>query len=461
MIDIARALGAPVLLDSGLRGHSFSSVSYVGVRPFAEISAVWDSSGQAKVTLTSVAGSECTFTDRPMDLLRDLLNRYRLAPSDYALHPSPLSLHAGAIGCIGYDARHLFAKLPSKEKASASEGVIFQFMLFDDLIVRDEERGQTWLSIVTRGEMDHHRQQTARRDDLQRQIDSIGTHAPNRIVDAPVSELRNERARYEERVRHIQDRIAAGDAFEVCLTRQIRRPFDGDPYALCAALRETSPAPFASLLRFNDFYTVFASPERFVSLDRKRVAETCPIKGTRRRGTSPAEDDSLRNHLANDPKDKAEHTMAVDVARNDLGRVCETASVHVSAFQRIEAHPTVFQMVSDVRGTLLPEKDALDLIGATFPGASMTGAPKVQAMKLIDELEDVPRGLYSGAIGYIDFSGTMDLSMAIRGIVVRDGTATMGTGGAIVSDSVPADEFDETELKARAMLSALGIAARS
>lgn len=464
VVEIARQFNARALLESGLAGHALSRFSYIGIEPLGEITAGWDRSEKVNVTFRSASQVDSVLTDDPINALRALLGRYHVSPATYT--PSSPPFHAGAIGCIGYDARHFFAKLPSHTRSATSESTFVHLMLFDEIIIRDEATGETWLSVVSRGDRSvPNGSPEERLNAIQRALDSFAgggeVDSPTSTSAPPENESPEVRSLYEDNVRRIQDRIAAGDSFEVCLTRRIVRPFEGEAYDLYAALRRTNPSPFASLLRFDGVSTVFASPERFVSLDANRTAETCPIKGTRRRGATHSEDTALRHDLATNEKDRAEHTMAVDVARNDLGRVCEVASVQVSSFQRIEAHPAVFQMVSDVRGTLLPGRDALDLIGATFPGASMTGAPKVQAMKLIDELETSPRGFYSGAIGYIDFSGTMDLSMAIRGIVLREGVATIGTGGAIVSDSDPSDEFDETELKARAMLAAVSRASRS
>jgi para-aminobenzoate synthetase component 1 len=229
----------------------------------------------------------------------------------------------------------------------------------------------------------------------------------------------------------------------------------GDPWDLYGILREINPAPFAAWLQFPDFQIVSASPERFLSLSSNRVAESRPIKGTRPRGADPVEDARLRDELEKSTKDRAENVMIVDLVRNDLGRVAEIGSVEVPELQVIEPYATVFQMVSTVRAKLRKDRDAVDLVRACFPGGSMTGAPKIEAMKIIDALEPVKRGVYSGAIGYFDHSGVMDLSIVIRTIVCKDGRATFGVGGAVVADSDPQDEYQETLDKAAALIEAL------
>jgi para-aminobenzoate synthetase component 1 len=200
---------------------------------------------------------------------------------------------------------------------------------------------------------------------------------------------------------------------------------------------------------------VSASPERFLKLDQDRTAESRPIKGTRPRGDTLEEDLRMHSDLAESTKDQAENNMIVDLVRNDLSRVCKTGSVTVSELRAIEWYPTVLQMVSTIRGTLRDDMDAIDLICSTFPGGSMTGAPKIEAMKIIDSLEPVKRGIYSGAIGFLDFTGPMDLNIVIRTVVVTQERATVGVGGAVVLDSDPLGEYHETLDKARALIDAL------
>jgi anthranilate/para-aminobenzoate synthase component I len=226
-------------------------------------------------------------------------------------------------------------------------------------------------------------------------------------------------------------------------------------WRLYRALRQLSPAPFAAYLELPEVTIVSSSPERFMRLDRSGRVESRPIKGTRRRGASEEEDTLLAKELERSRKDRAENLMIVDLVRNDLGRVCQTGSVEVPELMAIEQYATVFQMVSTVRGTLRNDCDVADLLRATFPPGSMTGAPKIAAMKLIDRIEPVRRGIYSGAIGYFDSAGGLDLSVVIRTLLVRDGRVHLHSGGAVVSDSDPQGEYRESIDKIRALLAAV------
>lgn len=269
---------------------------------------------------------------------------------------------------------------------------------------------------------------------------------------------------YGAAVEEIRDEIAAGNVYQANLTQRIDLPCrepvnpvrDADVgWRLYRALRQLSPAPFAAYLELPEVTIASSSPERFLSLDRSGRVESRPIKGTRRRGVSEEEDMLLAKELARSQKDRAENLMIVDLVRNDLGRVCETGSVVVSELMAIERYATVFQMVSTVRGTLRSQCDVSDLIRATFPPGSMTGAPKIAAMEIIDRIEPVRRGIYSGAIGYFDAAGGLDLSVVIRTLLVRDGHIHLHSGGAVVSDSNPQDEYRESLDKIRALLAAV------
>ena len=256
-------------------------------------------------------------------------------------------------------------------------------------------------------------------------------------------------------VAEIRARIAAGDVYQACLTHRLEAPFTVDVFALVGALRALNPAPFACLLTLPDATLVGSSPERFLRVGAERWAESRPIKGTRPRGADPEADRRLRAALATSAKDRAENLMIVDLVRNDLGRVCEIGSVHVPELFAIEPYQTVFQLVSTVRGRLAHGADALDAVRAAFPPGSMTGAPKLAAMGLLTRLEPVPRGLYSGAIGWLDARGGADLSVVIRTLLVRQGRAYLHAGAGIVADSDPRAEYRETLDKLRGHAEAL------
>jgi len=263
------------------------------------------------------------------------------------------------------------------------------------------------------------------------------------------------REEYLAKIVTARDHIDAGDAFEICLTHRIDAPFTGDPFALWQELRRTSPSPFAAFFDLPEGAVVSSSPERFLSVNSARIAESRPIKGTRPRGATPEDDARLAADLAGSPKDRAENAMIVDLVRNDLGKVCRFGTVEAPDLYAVEGYATVHQLVSTVRGELDEGRDGIDAIRACFPPGSMTGAPKIEAMTILERLEPTERGVYSGALGWLDFAGPLDLSVVIRTIIVKDGRAHLHVGGAIVTDSIEAAEHEETMHKARALLAAL------
>ncbi len=245
--------------------------------------------------------------------------------------------------------------------------------------------------------------------------------------------------------------IAAGDIYQINLSHRLEVPWPGEALELYLSLITKKPAPFSSYMDFDAFSIISNSPERLLRVTGN-IAETEPIKGTRPRGATPKEDRALMAELRESVKERAEHVMIVDLERNDLGRVCMPGSVAVTEFEKIKTLPGLHHMVSTVRGTLAPGSTSIDCLRAAFPGGSVTGAPKIRAMEIIEELEKAPRSIYTGGIGWIDWSGDMDISMAIRTAVHRGSTLYLSVGGGIVADSIPEDEYDETILKAQDFL---------
>jgi para-aminobenzoate synthetase len=288
----------------------------------------------------------------------------------------------------------------------------------------------------------------------------LGGRAPSTTSDRLLTfRCGRGREQYLADIARCQSALAAGESYEVCLTDQIHTDASPDPWELYRLLRRRNPAPFAAYLKLGELSVLSSSPERFLSVDRDHHVQARPIKGTTPRSTDPQQDEALRQELLHDEKTFAEHLMIVDLLRNDLGRVCEVDTVRVPDFMVVESYATVHQLISNVTGALEAARSPVDCVRACFPGGSMTGAPKLRTMELIDDIEREARGVYSGALGYFGLDGSVDLSIVIRTIVLRAGgavnTTTIGAGGAIVMQSDPAEEFDEVLLKARAPMSAI------
>ncbi len=265
-------------------------------------------------------------------------------------------------------------------------------------------------------------------------------------------------ATFLDAVARAREYILAGDAIQVVLSRRLTLPVSGDPFRLYRALRVLNPSPYMFFLEFPEAALIGASPEMLLRASGD-AAQVCPIAGTRPRGKNPDEDAALEDELRADPKEKAEHVMLVDLGRNDLGRVCTPGSVDVPTLMSVERYSSVMHLVSTVTGRLRDDVDTLDALAACFPAGTVSGAPKIRAMEIIDELEAVRRGAYAGAVGYIGFGArSLDTCIAIRTIVVRGGVAHVQAGAGIVADSVPERELAETNAKARGMMAALGLA---
>lgn len=433
-------------LDSALSVNGLSRYSFLGFNPFM----VMKVKGR-KVTLTDKDGT-LENEGNPFDHLRNLLQQFSILNADVSI-----PFQCGAVGYLGYDLCHFIERLPGK--ALDDIGLPDMYMAFYDTIISyDNHLGKCSVIGVDFG-LD-----SAIRDRVEHIAGSLSgktaavvqTDEPacgKRAAD-PSLKFNFTKELYMKAVRRIKDYIAAGDVYQVNLSQRIESRFDGTPHALYKRLRTINPAPFSCYLTFDNVAIVSSSPERFLNIQNRHV-QTRPIKGTRPRGKDAAADEELKQKLLASPKDDAELTMIIDLLRNDLGRVCNYGSVHVKEKKVLETYPTVHHLVATVEGDLYERYDVIDLIKAAFPGGSITGAPKIRAMQIIDELEPTKRSVYTGAIGYIGFNGNVDLNIAIRTFILNGNELYFQVGGGIVADSKEEEEYEETMHKAKALIDSL------
>jgi anthranilate synthase component 1 len=363
----------------------------------------------------------------------------------------------GAVGYLAYDAVRLFESIPDRHPPSSAP--LASFSLYRSLVAFDHV-GQR-LVLIADAEPGSRAAFVRAQDLLDRLEEDLRWQrrpAAERLRGgAPEAMGLRDGAAFRAAVTRAKEYIAAGDVFQVVLSRQETVPCEADPFTVYRALRMVNPSPYMYFLKDGGTAVAGASPEMLVRVENGGV-ETRPIAGTRPRGFSPEQDERLVRELAEDDKERAEHLMLVDLGRNDLGRVCRFGSVTVPEFMKVERYSHVAHLVSSVVGELAEGRDALDALAATFPAGTLSGAPKIRAMEIIDELEPVRRGLYGGALGYLDLRGNLDFCIAIRTLTMAAGRATLQAGAGIVADSDPAAEERETQAKADALFEALRVA---
>ncbi len=465
--SVARSLGEEpflFLLDSADCNAELGRYSILAWRPR------WELVIKDGVARAGPPGAAEPLEGSPLAELERTLGDFSLAVAEGSgLEGAPPVFRGGAVGFLAYELLH---EIETVELSAAPDlGTADCHLLFCDLaLVTEESSGRSWIISNGWGATGAESRACSRSllEDARAVCAAAGPpEGCGHALPASGSRLRADdlerhgvRAvtapeRYLDMVRRAREHIFAGDVFELCLTQRFETEFDGRGIDLYETMRSINPAPMAAYLRYPELEVLSCSPERFLRVDGERWVETRPIKGTRPRGRSALEDEALAVDLATALKDGAENVMIVDLARNDLGRVCDFGSVSVPALRVVERYPSVFQLVSVVRGRLRQDATPVQLLKAAFPGGSMTGAPKVEAMRLISAMEDSRRGVFSGAIGYINYSGELDLNIVIRTIIKRGEALSFHAGGAVTSDSAPADEYQETLDKASALVWAI------
>lgn len=439
-------------LDSAMDPQKLGRYSFLGANPFLLLK----SSGTA-VTLIQDS-TETLMKGNPFDFLSQCFDKYRLDVKE-----APVPFIGGAVGYLSYDLCHFIERLPARAIDDLQLPECY-FGFYDLILAHDNLTGKTWVVSTGFPELEEiKREQRAliRLEELKRRFTVFTKYGQNKLPLIPKTGEVNlscnfTHETYVQAVEKARRYIIDGDIFEVNLSQRFQANLSIHPYELYKSLRQINPAPFAAYLDFAEVVIASASPERFLRCQGDQV-ETRPIKGTIRRGNTPEEDRAYASQLLNSAKDHAENMMIVDLERNDLGRVCRYGTIKVTELAVLEKFPTVFHLTSTIIGQLKEGTNTIDLLKATFPGGSITGAPKVRSMEIIDELEPTRRSIYTGNVGYFSFNGNIDLNIVIRTFLIKDNRVYFQAGGAVVYDSDPEAEYQETLDKVRALMNALGV----
>jgi anthranilate synthase component 1 len=449
------------LLESVVGGEHIARYSFIGIDPYLVMILDGNTATLQRAESERDACIEEVSCSDPLAFIQAELDQYYLVNPIGIAHDELPSFHGGAVGYLAYETAARFEHLPVPEKnALGLPLAIFCFtetvLVFDHL--KHRVRIVTHLHLDTLDLQAEYRRVLAIIEDIQQRLQQT-PHLPEEPAtksDSVGLRVKSNRtpAEFESMVCQAKEYIRAGDIFQVVLSQRLSRHVNAAPFTVYRALRSINPSPYMFFLDFQDLHIIGASPELLVRVEDGEVT-IHPIAGTRRRGEDPQSDQQLADELKNDPKERAEHVMLVDLGRNDVGRVSIPGSVKVSQFMEIERYSHVMHLVSDVTGQLRPELTAYDALRAGFPAGTVSGAPKIRAMEIISELEAEQRGIYAGAVGYFSHSGNLDTAITLRTMVIQNGRAYIQAGGGIVADSSPAEEYQESMNKAKALLRAL------
>lgn len=441
----------PFWLDSSLPGGKMGRWSFIGSTPFLTLKTY------GKKIFMEEEGILTQTEANPFKVLRAQLNRFSLERTG-----TDIPFLGGAVGFLSYDLGRMVEQIPDQTTDDLNTPDIY-LSFYHTVLAIDHMENRAY--IIASGLPDNNEKAATKaaadlalfKEKLAQATPKLPDPWAEPNISASNIHTHFTPEAYCQAVDTVKQYIVAGDIYQANMTQRLDAPLKMPPYQLYRRLRRANPAPFAAYLDCgDDFRVLSSSPERFLWLENNTV-ETRPIKGTRPRGKTPAEDRANSEELLASKKDHAELVMIIDLERNDLGRVCSYGTVHVPELIILEEYATVFHLVSTVRGKLAPGKDTVDLIKASFPGGSITGAPKIRAMEIIEELEPFRRGVYTGSIGYIGFDGRTDLNIAIRTFINKGDRVHLQVGGAIVFDSDPRLEYEETIHKAKALLKSLGV----
>ncbi|QKM63886.1 anthranilate synthase component I [Polynucleobacter tropicus] len=454
-VKLSQAFGSKntYLLESVLGGERFGRFSFIGLPAKTIVRTVGTPLKPINEVITDGKVVE-TNTDNPLDFVDAYFKRFKVA-----VQAGLPRFCGGLAGYFGYDTvRYIESRLAKHDLPDELGVPDIQLMLTEELAVIDNVAGKIYFIVYADPSIpDGYEKAQTRLKELLACL-SKQVSMPPSLASTKTELIRKFKAAdFEDAVRKTKEYILAGDCMQVVIGQRISKPFTDSPLSLYRALRSLNPSPYMYFYDFGDLQIVGSSPEILVRQE-KRAAEKIvtirPLAGTRSRGANPEEDERLAKELLADPKEIAEHVMLIDLARNDVGRIAKTGSVKVTDSMSIEKYSHVQHIVSSVEGDLLDNMSNMDVLRATFPAGTLSGAPKIRAMEIIDEMEIVKRGVYGGAVGYLSFSGDMDVAIAIRTGVIRDGMLHSQAGAGVVADSDPTAEWKETEAKARAVLTA-------
>jgi anthranilate synthase component 1 len=441
------------LLESVEGGEKWGRYSFIGKNPFIIVKG---SGGQTELIYRD--GRSESVGSNPFAVLKELMSKYKGAP----MKDLP-RFNGGAVGFFGYDTARYFEKLPNVPEDDIGIPEL-HFMFADEIIAFDHFKHKLHIIVNLHVEGSIERQYNtviSRIREIYRDLRTASQTMTDAVIPKSQSGIQPlevtsniSRDRFCENVLKAKEYITNGDIFQVVLSQRLCVKTACSPFNVYRALRTINPGPYMYYLKFDGYTLTGSSPEMLVRVDGKRV-ETCPIAGTRKRGATPEQDEALEKELLADEKERAEHIMLVDLGRNDIGKVSRFGTVKVDSLMHIERFSHVMHIVSHVSGELRDGVTAFDALSSVLPAGTLSGAPKIRAMEIIDELESVKRCQYGGAVGYLSFDGNLDSCITIRTIVFKDGYAYIQAGGGIVADSVPELEFDESMNKARALLKAI------
>jgi anthranilate synthase component 1 len=443
------------LLESVEGGEMWARYSFLGIRPSKIIKGF-----KKRIEIAGADGTETREVDDPISFLKEIMSVYKAVEAEGLPR-----FFGGLVGYLGYDMVRFIEDLPEKDWEQRLDMPDMYLMLADTMLIFDNLKQK--IKVVSNVHMDGSREPeeayaeaVAKVDDIIEKLKAPLSAEPERPGSAGAGEFVSSfgpKEEFEAAVLKAKEYVRAGDIIQVVLSQRFERSSTAEPLSIYRALRVINPSPYMYYLDTGDAHIVGSSPEILVRAEGGKVTLR-PIAGTRRRGDTDAEDLELEADLKADPKEVAEHIMLVDLGRNDVGRVAEMGSVRVTELMNVERYSHVMHMVSNVLGDLREGLDSFDVLRASFPAGTVTGAPKVRAMQIIDELEPTRRGPYAGAVGYFSYSGNMDTCITIRTLVIKDGMVYVQAGAGIVADSVPENEYLETVSKAKGMMKAVDMA---